>query len=137
MKINYLNFFLIICGLFNSCCFAKEKKLGNNFILSEYDNEDIQIIYSEETCANSGISIVPRTVLEYAYNNKWIIAKSGSKNYKASSFWIIDKEFKVKIIMDNDSTLNVIKSHVLGPLDSIQYVEKFKLNKINLKLKKI
>jgi hypothetical protein len=137
MKTNQLIFFLLVCGIFNFCCIVKEQKLRNNFILSEYDNADIQILYSEETCAASGIPIVPMTVLEYAYNTRWIIAKSGSKYNKESSYWIIDKDFKVEIIRDNDSTLNIIKSRVIGPLDSKKFAENLRINNINLVLKKI
>lgn len=64
----------------NSCCFgAKENYLGNNIYLSEYDNVDRRILYQEESCATSGIEIVPMTVLEIAHNSEWIIAKSEIK----------------------------------------------------------
>jgi hypothetical protein len=111
--------------LYNSCCpFIKEENLGNNFYLSEYDNVDRRILYSEKACSNSGIEMVPMTVTEYAYDLKWIVAKSSlSRQGKDFQYWIIDKSFKVKIIQDNDSTINMIKSHVLGPLDSTKFVQ--------------
>ena len=125
--------------LCNSCCpFIKEKNLGNNFYLSEYDNVDRRIIYSEKACSNSGINIVPMTVTEYAYDLKWIIAKSAlSKQEKDFHYWVIDKSFKVKIIQDNDSTINVIKSHVLGPFDSTKFVQLLFAKDIKLNLKKV
>ena len=131
---------LIIIGfLFNSCCpFAKEDNLGNNFILSEYDNADRIIIYSEESCSASGIEIVPMTVVEYASNSRWIIAKSlGAKFATSNEYWLIDKNFKVKLTGSNDSSLKVIKSHVFGPLDSISFFNSLQKNKIKLTLKKI
>lgn len=137
MKTKKYIFLFILCEIFNSCCFLKEQSLGNNFILSEYDNKDRSILYSEETCSNSGISIVPMTVLEYAFDTKWIIAKSGSRYKSESLYWIVDKDFKVKILKDNDSTLNIIKSHITGPLDSTNFYEKLNSKKINLVLKKI
>ena len=60
--------------LFSSCCpFIKAEDLGNNFILSEYDNVDRRIIYSKEKCSGLGIEVVPLTVVEYANNPLGII----------------------------------------------------------------
>jgi hypothetical protein len=137
MKTKECILLLFLCGIFTSCCILKEQNLGNNFILSEYDNVDRRILYSEETCSNSGIQIVPMTVLEYAYDTKWIIVKSGFKNKNESLYWIVNKDFKVKILKDNDSTLNIIKSHIIGPLDSTNFYETLNSKKINLILKKI
>ena len=125
--------------LYNSCCpFMKEDSLGNNFYLSEYDNVDRRILYSEESCSNSGIEIVPMTVTEYAYNADWIVAKSSASNQTTENrYWIVDKIFKVKIIKDNDSTINFIKSHVFGPFDSTKFVQLLYTKKINLTLHKI
>ena len=125
--------------LFNSCCpFIKEEGLGNNFYLSEYDHMDRRILYAEESCSNSGIEIVPMTVTEYAYNSKWIIAKSSASRQTAEGkYWIVDKAFKVKIIQDNDSTINVIKSHVFGPFDSTEFIQQIMDKDIKLTLKKI
>ena len=82
------------------------------------------------------MNIVPMTVLEYAYDSKWIIAKSGSKEGTDSQFWIIDKDFKVDC-SDNDSTLNIIKAHVNGPFDSASFIEQLHSDRISLVLKKI
>jgi hypothetical protein len=124
--------------LFTSCCpFINANQLGNNFILSEYDNKDRRILYSEDKCSGSGIEIVPMTVLEYANNSRWIIAKStGTPTKTDYQYWIIDKDFKVRIVQDNDSTINIIKSHVAGPLDSASFMQQLHTNKIDLKLKK-
>ena len=125
--------------LFNSCCpFIKEENIGNNFYLSEYDNVDRRILYSEKACSNSGIEIVPMTVTEYAYNSKWIVAKNSVSRFGGNyQYWIIDKNFKVKIIQDNDSTINVIKSHIFGPFDSTKFVQSLFDKNINLKLNRI
>jgi hypothetical protein len=124
---------------YNSCCpFTKEESLGNNFYLSEYDNVDRRILYSEESCSNSGIDIVPMTVMDYAYNSNWIIAKSSaSRDSAKNKYWIVDKSFKVTIIQDNDSTINVIKSHVFGPFDSTTFFQLLLTKDIDLTLKKI
>src|SRR5215203_4452398 len=124
--------------LFHSCCgFIKEEYLGNNFILSEYDNVDRRILYSEERCSESGIEIVPMTVTEYANDSKWIIAKSRTSRFGTEhQYWIVNKDFKVKLVQDNDSTLTTIKSHVHGPLDSATFSDKLHANNISLMLKK-
>ncbi len=139
MRLKIILLFFGLIFLYNSCCpFIKEESLGNNFYLSEYDNVDRRILYSEESCSNSGIEIVPMTVTEYADNSKWIIAKSSASRQKAESkYWIVDKDFKVKIIQDNDSTINVIKSHVFGPFDSTRFVQLLTTKNINLTLRKI
>ena len=137
LKIMLLLFGLIVT--YNSCCpFIKEENLGNNFYLSEYDNVDRRILYSEESCSNSGIEIVPMTVTEYAYNSNWIIAKSSASSQPAENrYWVVDKSFKMKIIKDNDSTINVIKSHVFGPFDSTKFVQLLFAKDIKLRLKKV
>jgi hypothetical protein len=127
---------IIIIGLLTtvySCCpFIKEENLGNNVYLSEYDNVDIRILYSKESCSGSGLEIVPMTVLEFNYDSNWIIAKSGSKKREAKTqYWIIKNDF------DNESTSGVIKSKTIGPLDEKQFFNELIKRRINLELKKI
>jgi hypothetical protein len=128
-----------LMALYNSCCsFTKEESLGNNFYLSEYDNVDRRILYSETSCATSGIEIVPMTVTAYAYNLNWIIASSSaSTQATGNQYWIIDKSLKVKILQGNDSTINIIKSHVFGPFDSTKFIQELLTKQINLTLQKI
>lgn len=120
----------------SSCCpFIKADNLGHDFILSEYDNVDRRILYSKDKCSGEGIEIVPMTVLEYANNSNWIIAKSSKSKLSADyEYWIIDKNFEIQ---QNDSAINIIKAHVYGPLDSITFINKLNQQNINLKLKKI
>jgi hypothetical protein len=131
-----MNFKVIVLSiglslLYSSCClFIKEEYLGNNFILSEYDNVDIRILYSEEKCSGSGIDIVPMTVLEYAYDAKWIIAKSGSKKATDIQYWVVDKDFKIDMKSDHDSSLNIIKDHVDGPYDSTSFMKRLHSSRI-------
>ena len=78
------------------------------------------------------------TVTEYAYNSNWIIAKSSASSQPAENrYWVVDKSFKMKIIKDNDSTINVIKSHVFGPFDSTKFVQLLFAKDIKLRLKKV
>jgi len=117
----------------SSCCpFIKEERLGNHFYLSEYDNVDRRIFYSEESCSASGIEVVPMTVMEYAYNSEWIIAKSGNKRTNSDiQYWIIKNDYDV------EPTEEVIKSNVLGPLDLEPFSKELRVKKIQLTLKKI
>ena len=127
---------VLIIGLIatlQSCCpFIKEEHLGNNLYLSEYDNVDRRILYSKESCAASGVEIVPMTVLEYDYDSKWIIAKSGNKRENSNiQYWIIKNDF------DDEGTSKVIKSKTIGPLDLGLFSEELTRRQIQLKLKKI
>jgi len=130
---------IVLIFFFNSCCpFVKAENLGNNFILSEYDNVDRRILYSKDKCSGTGIEIVPMTVIEFASNSKWIIANSSPSRFKTEyHYWIIDKDIKIQIIQDNKNSIDSLKSHVYGPLDSSTFVNKVVDKKINLVLKKI
>lgn len=119
--------------MLNSCCFGiKEKYLGNNIYLSEYDNVDRRILFQEKRCTKSGIEIVPMTILEIAYNSEWIIAKSANKRK--------EKDFKYWIIKNNHKPLPDSKTVIKNTIEFNNYVlfESFMIkNHINLKLKKI
>ena len=130
---------IMLIVLFSSCCpFIKAEDLGNNFILSEYDNVDRRIIYSKEKYSGSGIEIVPMTVVEYANNSKWIIAKSSPTRFKTEyQYWIVDKNFNIEIVQANKSSIEFVKSHVYGPFDSTTFINKLFSQKINLVLTKI
>jgi len=124
---------IVIALSFSSCCaFIKVEHLGNNLYLSEYDNVDRRILYTEEKCSGSEVQIVPMTILEIAYDSQWIIAKSGSKN-KPSTFkyWIIKNNYKISPKADT------IKSNTLGPMDYKTFMEEIKNNDIRLTLKEI
>ncbi len=139
MRLKIVLFLSGLMTLYNSCCpFIKQDSLGNNFYLSEYDNVDRRILYSEESCSNSGIEIVPMTVTEYAYNSDWIIAKSSaSRQTTENRYWIVSKNFNVKLIQGSDSTISFIKSNILGPFDSTKFIQLLLAKEINLTLHKI
>jgi len=123
--------------LLSSCSgFIKEEDLGHNFVLSEYDEVDRRILYAEDPCSGNGIEVVPMTVLEYAKNLKWIIAKSGkSGGTTYFKYWLVDKDFKIG--QTNANISDAIKSHIYGPFDSTTFISKLNSLNINLKLKKI
>jgi hypothetical protein len=132
---NILTFLILVISL-NSCCIgAKEDYLGNNIYLSEYDNVDRRIVYQTESCATSGVEIVPMTVLEIADNNKWIIAKTvnGRKRTedKFFKYWVIKNDY------ENLPNSETVKRNTTE-LNNRQDFDKFLTeNKIKLKLNKI
>ena len=122
----------------DECAFVKEEDLGNNFKLSEFNNVERNIRYSEEKCSNSGIEIVPMTVTQYAYDKNWIIAKSSPpRSGGLYQYWIINKSQKVKLIRENDSTFEALRSKVYGPFDSASFAGQLESKNIILSLKKI
>ena len=132
---NILTFLILVISL-NSCCIgAKEDYLGNNIYLSEYDNVDRRILYQTESCATSGVEIVPMTILEIADNNKWIIAKTGNGRKRTE-----DKFFKYWVIKNDYENLpnsETVKRNTTE-LNNRQDFDKFLTeNKIKLKLNKI
>lgn len=130
----YLFLALISCG---DCDFIKEDYLGNDFVLSEYDNVDRRILYSQERCSGSGLEIVPMTVLEYAFDDKWIIVKTGDRFKQNLKYWIVNKDLNLRYIADTSLRQGIVASRMNGPYDSATFVQKTRENAINLTLKKI
>ena len=135
-RIEIILTFLILVISLNSCCIgAKEDYLGNNIYLSEYDNVDRRILYQTESCATSGVEIVPMSVLEIADNNKWIIAKTGNGRKRTE-----DKFFKYWVIKNDYENLpdsETVKRNT-AEFDNRKDFDKFLTeNKIGLKLNKI
>ena len=132
---NILTFLILVISL-NSCCIgAKEDYLGNNIYLSEYDNVDRRILYQTESCATSGVEIVPMTILEIADNNKWIIAKTGNGRERTEDkffkYWVIKNDY------ENSPNSETVKRNTTE-FDNRQDFDKFLTeNKIKLKLNKI
>lgn len=138
-RIRLALFVLGISILYHSCCsFEKEENLGNNFYLSEYDNVDRRILYSDKQCSVSGVEIVPMTVIEYASNDKWIIAKTiPPRQNNQGLYWIVEKDSETNTNRNNDNTFNTVKPHVFGPLDSLRFAQALSEKGIELVLKKI
>ncbi|MRT94654.1 hypothetical protein [Ancylomarina sp. 16SWW S1-10-2] len=84
-----------------------------------------------EKCSGGGIEIVPMTVTEYAYDENWIIAKSGAGNNSKHQYWIIKKTDK------KDPTIEDIKLNTFGQLDFKEFKKKLNENRICLTLKRI
>jgi hypothetical protein len=113
-----------------------EEPLGNNFFVVNARGVHAALIYctssksSSSTQCDVGISIVPPRVAEYKFDNTWIIAKS--KSDSGITYWIIDKDFKLKLDYDNGMEEKIL-SHVTGPLDSTGFYLQLQERKINLR----
>lgn len=88
---------------------------GDYFYLA--DGHESQIILGNEKM-DSGITIIPQEVVEYNFNQRYIIARS-INIVKKDQYWIVDKESK----------------GLVSPLDSTGFVTEMKRLKIYLKLK--
>ena len=132
---NILTLLIVVISLYSCCIGSKEDYLGNNIYLSEYDNVDRRILYQTESCSNSGVEIVPMTVLEIAGNNKWIIAKTGNGRKRKEDiffkYWVIKNDY------ENLPNSETVKRNTTE-FDNRQDFDKFLTeNKIGLKLNKI
>lgn len=132
----YLFYYIILPVFFllfgcNPCESFGVTSLGNKFKLVEADKDDIAIIYcTSQTCCSSGIPIVPSKIIKYKYDSRWIIAKSANK--QQSTYWLIDKDFKVEFKYDSDMDKKIL-SYVTGPLDSVSFTQKLANLEIDLK----
>ena len=106
-----------------SCVFRHmniEEKLGNGYYYIGAAKES-QILYNEKGSTNSGLIVTEAEILEYNYNEKFIIAKSKTVIGDTLKFWIIDKTMEY----GNYTSMN-----------SNKFYERKEKLKINLKLKK-
>ncbi len=109
---------MILC--LSSCVYNhtdNTENLGNKYFYLG-DGSESQIMLGDEK-KNFGVTIVPQEVVEYNFNDRYIIAKSIAKtdNIEIQKFWLIDKK-------SNDSIIS---------LDSLSFHSK--LEKLNIRMK--
>jgi len=98
----------------------------------------------------SGILVVPsekRHMIDGKYaeyvktavsNKEWVLVKTYQIQEKKENYWIISKDFDITNL--NCSTANcdsILQSHVIGPLDSLDFYNFLKARNIDLELKKM
>lgn len=99
--------FIFTIILIQSCVFIRMDDsidLGNNYRFIQ-DSPKTIIFHQTEEYEGVGIEVIPPVVLNYSFNEKYIIAKTqevnnmtGKKIENSFHYWIIDKENKqVKI----------------------------------------
>src|SRR4030042_1647524 len=145
-KIELVTFLILMILVFYSCNYCKffgDNKLGGNFTLLEGDQvEDRVIVYCTDKsggCCNAGIPVIPSRidsissyVANAISNDIWIIARTINKD-KSESYWIINKDFEVKLQYDDGGKLNsLIQSYVSGPFDLLTFQKKKEELKIDL-----
>ena len=129
-----------------SCGFWGDNDLGDNFSLLEGDKiADRVIVYCTERsgrCCHSGIPVIPsrtdsltRYVINAYSDKNWIIAKTKQTN-EMINFWIIDKNLNEKFEYDDGGKFyETIQSHIIGPLNEIEFNKQLEKRNINLKFK--
>lgn len=114
---------ILVISLFTSCVFRHTDDLsdlgGNYYFLPDGRMSTIGYNTANEGENRSGITLVEPKVVEYAFNDKVIIAKSIDVYDKKVKFWIIDKD---KALHNN-----------VEEFDSISFYNE--LSKRNIKLK--
>ncbi len=123
-----LTIIFFIISFIQSCVFIRTDNsidLGNNYRFIQ-DTPQTIIYHNDDEYIGSGIEIVPPIVLEYEFNDRYIIAKSqevdeitGRKKDKLNKYWIIDKK---------------MKGNSINPMDSISFYETLKTKNIGIDL---
>jgi hypothetical protein len=104
-----------------------QDKLGKGYALIVDDADYVVINYKDREHERT---IIPPKIIEYGYNERWIVAKSYDRYIDSTTYWIIDKELKPNFSKSNMSV-------VIGPLDSIQFQKKKKEHSILIPFKKV
>jgi len=100
-------FFVLIAYLFicQSCVFIHVDDsidLGNGYRYTQ-DSPEAIIWQDSKEYKGVGNTVVPPQVIDYRYNENYIIAKSVSSNGRNLKYWIIDKSKKPQNIESFDS----------------------------------
>lgn len=127
---------IMVLSIFTSSCqetWCGETDLGNRFAL--VSDKPIQILFctSDDICCNSGWIGVPGGVIEYGYDEKWIIAKRDTDDY-----WIINKDFEIDLSgFDVPGRYEFYESHITGNLTKLEYERMKDSLNINIELAKV
>ena len=112
------------------------EELGDGFVITS----DHSLLYRE---GDSEYFVLPFGVKKYAYNTKWIIARTEGyavtrnsqdrKSLNPPHYWIIDKETPIHhskqdsvVLYINGEAYPVITNGLMGPMDSLSFVDAIK-----------
>jgi hypothetical protein len=104
-----------------------QDRLGKGYLLIVDNTNYVVINYKDHEHERT---IIPPKIVEYGYDDRWILAKSYDRYVDSTTYWIIDKELKPNF---SEGDLSV----VYGPLDSIQFQSKKKEYSILVSLKPV
>ena len=124
---------IIFAFLFESCSVGwyEEQNLGNGYYLYV---DPYEILFSEND--NCYEYVIEPYVESYAFDSRFIVAKSVDKNPKSVEtrdslkfkYWIVDKEDStsmdrkmVRKLVDKTTSVYYIKGSVKGPFDTLTY----------------
>lgn len=120
-------YFFLVMGIVNFSCVHNStdniEELGSNYYyLGDANESQILINLKPESNNKFGKTVIYPEVVEYNFNDNYIIAKSKEviDNKRIDKFWLIDKRKK------NDSII---------PMDSIKFSLQLDSLKLNIKLK--
>lgn len=119
------------------------KDLGNNYVFTS----EKSILYRDDK--GKEYFVIPFGVTNLSFDNGWIIAETQGLNAifrgvsieskNGCQYWIIDKESSVALnsqwpnnMIINNEPYPIVTSGLIGPLDSISFVEYLKENNILL-----
>jgi len=110
-KISFIIGLLLLLKLF-SCGFAYEKQItGNYYIIGVDSKDDISLSY--KLGSGDYVGKAPGVLLEYGYNETFLVAKTKEYTNNNPAFYIID--------MTKDSELAHEENFRIGPLTENEY----------------
>jgi hypothetical protein len=117
----------ILFFLFTSCGFAYEKHIiGKYYIVGVDDNTDLSLSY--ELSSGDYIGKAPGRLIEYGYNDTFLLAKTQEYNQVDQSYYIID--------MRKDSELAHEETFRIGPISDKEFDSLWK-SKLKIKMKRV
>jgi len=135
---------VIISGIFilifNSCKMPIEsrvkgdKDLGNGYYFFENEAFSCIVYDNSPKYQNKGLQVIPYEVVKAEANSNYILAMTLNDDNTVNSYWIIDKKNKINLddCYGQKSCDSVLRSNVLGPLDSITFFKEIENKDINL-----
>jgi len=123
-KLSLIIGFLLLTS-FLSCGFAYEKQVtGNYYIIGVDTKTDLGLSY--KLSSGDYVGKVPGQLLQYGFNDTFLVAKTKEYKDRSSSYYIVD--------MTKDSELALEEIFRVGPLTEEEYNQIWK-QRLNIELK--
>lgn len=138
-------FILLFVATSLKACFSDHIDLVDKFRLLEGDGDNDRYLvyctgYDDDKSCISGLYVVPTVGQQYQTYVKriesdkdWIVVQSIQRHTKEEGYWIVNKFDLTGKNCDAIDCDSLIRSHVVGPLDSLQFNERVKQLGIKLK----
>ena len=127
---------VILLTLFCISCSA-DKNLGNGYYLFK-DGVFTSIVYTTKLpYRGTGVEVIPYQVIKTDFNDRYIWAITLDDKHVVKSYWIIDKNIHISFAdcHDQRSCDSLLRSNVVGPLDSLSFLNQLRERDITLKFK--